>query len=214
MCILSVVTEPKWLEWARDLQAISQAGLAYGHDDYDIQRYRQVAEIAAEIIAGHSDISFERLTGLFGTEAGYPTPKVDVRAAVFQASRLLLVRERSDGLWTLPGGWADHDESPSEGAARECLEESGYRARPVRLLAVYDIRKHYHEPQHFFGIYKLFFDCELIGREQEPDTTEIADVDFFAVAALPALNTSRVTRRQIARLFELHMHPEQPPDFD
>src|SRR4051794_32175558 len=117
---------PQWLEWTQRLQAIAQTGLTYAADQYDIERYEQIREIAAEIAAGHTDAGFERISGLFAAQAGYATPKVDVRGAVFRDDMLLLVKERSDGGWTLPGGWADVGDSPSEAVVREIAEEAGF----------------------------------------------------------------------------------------
>ena len=135
---------PKWLDWTQRLMAIAQNGLTFAEDPFDRQRYEQIRDIAAEIGSDHSDADAEQVRNLFTQDAGYATPKIDVRAAVFEDGRILLVRERSDGLWTLPGGWADVGESPSVAAVREVREEAGYECRPVRLLAIYD-RDH---PRH------------------------------------------------------------------
>ena len=152
----------RWLDLAQRLQAISQTGLAFASDPYDIERYEAVRAIAAEIIATHSDTDQGYIQGLFASEAGYATPKVDVRGAVFRDSAILLVKERSDGGWTLPGGWADVGDSPSDAVVREIVEESGYQTRAVKLLALYDRNKHGHPPYPFHA-YKIFFLCELIG---------------------------------------------------
>ncbi len=138
--------EPQWLTWARELQAHAQNGLAYSRDPYDLERFRSIRRIAVEIMAAYSGADLTSLAGLFDGEAGYATPKVDVRAAVFQDDAILMVREKTDGAWSLPGGWADVGESPGEMAAREVFEESGYRVRPARLLAVYDRNRHAHPP--------------------------------------------------------------------
>ena len=126
---------PNWADWTQRLQAIAQTGLHYARDPYDIERYEQIREIAAELAAHHSDLPAAKLRECFADQLGHATPKVDVRGAVFRDSRILLVRERSDGLWTLPGGWADIGESAAEATAREVWEESGYRVRATRLLA-------------------------------------------------------------------------------
>jgi len=203
---------PKWLDWARRLQAIAQTGLTFARDPYDVERYEAVRAIAAEIMAGHSDAELSVVRDLFASQAGYATPKVDVRGVVFRDDTILLVKERSDGGWTLPGGWADVGDSPGEAVVREVFEESGYRTRAVKLLAFYDRNKHPHPP-HPFHIYKAFIRCELVGGA--PATSgETDDVGFFRADELPDLSLTRVLPEQIARLFEHYRHPEWPADFD
>lgn len=203
---------PRWLAWVREIQAVGQTGLAYSKDPYDIQRYERLRHLAREMMAAAGEVEVSAIDTLFSGEAGHATPKVDVRAAVFQENRLLLVRERSDGLWTLPGGWAEPGESPSEAIVREVKEESGYCVRATRLLAVYDRDKHGHPP-HVFHIYKLFFACEFCGGEASV-SIETGAIDFFAAEAIPDLSTDRVTPAQISRLFEFHRNPDTPADFD
>src|SRR5690349_866057 len=148
--------EERWLEWGRALQTISQNGLAYTQNPFDVERFAEIRKIAAEILSTYSGLESEPMLELFMGEQGYATPKVDVRGAVIQDNRILLVRELLDnGRWTLPGGWADVSDSPSEAVLREIREESGYEARAVKLVAVYDRRRHGHPP-FYFSIYKLF----------------------------------------------------------
>jgi ADP-ribose pyrophosphatase YjhB (NUDIX family) len=202
----------KWLDWMQRLQALAQTGLNYAGNLFDVERYKQVREIAAEMAAHHSDADVDALRALFAGEVGHATPKVDVRGVVFRDDAVLLVRERSEGLWTLPGGWADVGESAGEAVVRETWEESGYRTRAVKLLALYDRNRHPHPPYPFHA-YKLFFQCELLGGE--PVTSVETDgIDFFRENELPELSTTRVTASQIARFFEHCRHPEWPTDFD
>ncbi len=203
---------PQWLKWARNLQAIAQNGLTYADNHFDRERYKAVREIAAEMMAAHSAAELEFVRDLFAHEAGAATPKVDVRAAVFRDNSILLVKERSDGLWTLPGGWADVNEPPSQAIVREVYEESGYSTRAVKLLAFYDRDLHGHPP-YPFHVYKLFFQCDLVGGAPKP-SEETEAVAFFPEDALPKLSLSRVTPAQIARLFGHYDHPEWPTDFD
>lgn len=202
----------QWLHWAQNLQALAQNGLTFAHDPFDIQRYEAVRQIAADMLGALAHTEPQRILDLWRQEVGYATPKVDVRAAVFRQGRILLVRERCDGLWTLPGGWVDVNESPSEAVTRETYEESGYHTRAVRLLAVHDKNKHAHPPSAHHS-FKLFFHCELLGGEPV-QTVETDAVDFFHANALPALSLSRVTPAQIARLFDYMQHPEWPTEFD
>jgi ADP-ribose pyrophosphatase YjhB (NUDIX family) len=152
--------DPQWLAWAKQLQTIAQTGLTYVRDPYDRERYEQVREIALEMLAAGSGLPMPEARGLFAGETGHATPKVDVRGVVFQGDTILLVRERSDGGWTLPGGWADPGEAPSVATVREVYEESGYRTRAIKLLALYDRDLHGHGP-HPYHIYKVFFQCEI-----------------------------------------------------
>lgn len=204
--------DPSWLERAKRLQAIAQTGLAYVRDPYDRERYEAVRDIAAAMIADGAGVELQALAGLFAAESGYATPKVDVRAAVFRDERILLVKERSDGLWTVPGGWADVGDSPRAAVEREVVEESGFEVRAVKLAAVYDRNRHGHTP-HLFHIWKLFFVCEIIGGSPRP-SVETEAAGFFALDDLPALSTERVTSRQIAQMLEHHRHPERPTAFD
>jgi len=204
--------EPKWLEWSQKLQAIAQNGLTYSEGVYDIERYKQLQAIATEIMATYSDVEHSYLLDLFSGEVGYATPKVDVRGAIFRDDTILLVKERADGLWTLPGGWADVGESPSEVVVKEVYEESGYQTRATKLLAVYDRDKQGHPPFPFY-VYKLFFQCELIGGSPS-SSIETEAVDFFPEDALPELSIGRVTPTQIARLFQHYRQPDLPTDFD
>ncbi|HNT76813.1 MAG TPA: NUDIX hydrolase [Anaerolineae bacterium] len=204
---------PQWLTWARALRALAQAGLTYTENPFDKERYVAIQEIAAEMMATGAEADLTTVHDLFAEQAGYETPKVDVRGVVFRDDRLLLVRELQDGgRWTLPGGWADINEPPSTAVAREVWEESGYETRAVKLLLLYDRDRHGHPP-HAFSIYKLFFLCELLGGEPS-DSHETGGADFFAEDAIPDLSISRVTPKEIARLFEHHRHPEWPTEFD
>lgn len=199
------------LDWARRLQAIAQNGLHFSKDPYDRQRFEQVREIVAEMLAAPADRP-ALIEGL-ALESGYATPKVDTRAVVIRDGKILLVREAVDGLWTLPGGWADPGERPSENCVREVREEAGLEVRIVRLLAVYDREIHGAEPRHFFHAYKLFVHCEIVGGELTP-SEETPEVGFFDPECLPPLSLGRVNAREIARCLELIRNPTAPADFD
>ena len=205
--------EPDWLKWAKHLAAVSQNGLTYAEDVYDIERYETIRQIAAEMISARTDLGTDALLTIFAKEDGYATPKVDVRGVVFRDDRILLVKERIDNGWTLPGGWADPCKSPSENVVREIYEESGFETQAQKLLAVYDRSKHPHKPLMPFHIYKLFFLCEITGGS--PQTShETTAVGFFAEDQIPELSVSRILPHQIVRMFEHYRNPDLPPDFD
>jgi ADP-ribose pyrophosphatase YjhB (NUDIX family) len=208
-----MIYEPKWVGWARKLQAIAQTGLHFAESEYDRQRYQTILDLSVEIFAEYSGEPISLVNRLFENQTGYATPKVDVRGVVFREERLLLVRERADGLWTLPGGWADVNDAPSEAVEREILEESGFSAKAERLLAVFDRSKHAHEPPFPYHVYKLFIRCRLEGG-QAATTMETSAADFFAENEIPALSVSRVTPEQIRFCFEMEECPESPSRFD
>jgi ADP-ribose pyrophosphatase YjhB (NUDIX family) len=206
-------SNPRWLKWSKRLQAIAQNGLTFAQDSYDIERYRAIRQIAAEMLAEGSGLEHTAILGLLEKETGYATPKADVRGVVFRESKLLLVREKSDGKWTLPGGWADVGESPAENVVREIHEESGFVTRASKILAVYDRSKHPHEPPFAFHVYKIFVLCSIIGGKETP-SSETDSVGFFGETEMPELSITRITPAQIRRMFEHHRAPEMPTDFD
>jgi ADP-ribose pyrophosphatase YjhB (NUDIX family) len=208
--------EPVWLVWARELQAIAQTGLTFATNGYDRERYTAIRSLAAQIMATQSDADFGRVEALFAAQTGYATPKVDVRGAIFdENTRILLVREIADaGRWTLPGGWADVNQSPAESVIREVREEAGLEVRVRKLAAVYDRARHPHQPPHPFHVFKLFFICDVIGGIPEPGT-ETSEVAFFAENEIPGdLSLGRVVPHQIVRMFEHARHRDLPTDFD
>lgn len=205
--------EPQWVAWARKLHALAQTGITFNQDNqYDIDRYQQIAGIADEIMATHSELNAHAIGDFFAHDSGYATPKVDVRGAVFRNDEILLVRERRDGRWTLPGGWADVNDAPSEAVEREVVEESGFTVRATKLAMLLDKSRHDHppSPRH---TYKIFLLCDLLGGE--PRTSVETDaVGFFAEDAIPDLSLHRTIPSQIQRLFEHHRRPDLPADFD
>ncbi|MBM4029045.1 MAG: NUDIX hydrolase [Planctomycetes bacterium] len=205
--------EPNWLTWAKRLAALAQDGLTYSDNEYEIDRYNQIRQVASEMMAAGFQLETRTFLDLFAREQGYATPKVDVRGAVFRDDKILLVREKIDGGWTLPGGWADPCQSPSEAVAREVFEESGFEVRVVKLAAVYDRSKHPHLPPMPFHLYKLFFLCEITSGAAT-ESYETTGVDFFAEDPLPPLSISRTLPFQIARLFEHYRNRALPTDFD
>ncbi len=213
----AVPGEPRWLEWARGLQAVAQAGLAYARDPFDMERYRHVRRIAAEMAAEHSAGDAVAIEGLFAMANGYPTPKIDVRAAVIVDDEILLVRECDDGRWALPGGWADLGESPAEAVVRETREEAGVEVCAVKLIALYDRQRHGH-PHHPEYSYKAFFLCQpveaAVARPRPRVALEVDDVAFFPRTALPELSVARVTSRQIEVAFAHQLDPALPTEFD
>jgi ADP-ribose pyrophosphatase YjhB (NUDIX family) len=204
--------EPKWLSWAKELRTMAQTGLTYAKDPYDIVRYKRIQEMAMEIMATQTEDDLGHIKGIFEHEEGYTTPKVDVRAVAFREGKVLLVRERSDGYWTLPGGWADVGESAGEGVVREVWEESGFKVLAKRVLAIYDRDKQGHPP-HPYSIFKIFFECEIVGGEATL-SSETDGVDFFAEDELPPLSLTRVLPEQIRRFFAMVREGKLVADFD
>jgi ADP-ribose pyrophosphatase YjhB (NUDIX family) len=208
-----MAAEPRLWALARKLQATAQTGLEYNQNEYDRERYESISHIAAELMAVHCDAPIETFRKMFTEQSGYATPKVDVRVAAFREGKILMVREAMDGLWTMPGGWADVNDSPREAAEREVWEESGFRVKAVKLAAVYDRAKHPHEPPLPFHVYKMFFVCEILSGVATP-SRETPEVGFFSLDALPPLSVSRVLEFQVRRLFEHAKNSELATDFD
>ncbi|HEY0184112.1 MAG TPA: NUDIX hydrolase N-terminal domain-containing protein [Rhodopila sp.] len=209
------MSDPDWLVWAREIQAIAQTGLAFGKDPYDLDRFAALQRLAARIMAEHTDAELGRIEALFAAETGYATPKVGVRGAVFDADgRILMVREVVDeNRWTLPGGWADVNQTPAQSVVREVFEESGYHVRAVKLAAVWDRARQAH-PATAFSVVRMFFVCALEGGSPKI-SLETSEVGWFAEADVPTdLSMRRTLPRHISRMFAHWRDPGLPTEFD
>jgi len=209
------MTEPDWLAWAREVQAVAQTGLTFCKDPYDRERYEALRDLAARVMTSAGGANLAAVVNLFAAQEGYATPKIDVRGAAFDAEgRILMVREAQDaGRWTLPGGWADVNLTAAENVAKEVVEESGFEVRVRKLAAVWDRTRQGHDPAPF-SAYKLFFICDITGGAVRTslETTEVA---FFAEDALPAdLSTGRVLPHQLRRMFAHARDNTLPTEFD
>jgi ADP-ribose pyrophosphatase YjhB (NUDIX family) len=203
---------PRWLAWAREIQALAQTGETYALNEWQSGRYQRLMEIAAEIISAQTEHPVEPVIESFKLQPGYATPKVDVRGAVFRDNKLLLVREKMDGGWTMPGGWADVGDSPAAGAEREVWEESGFRVKAQKVIGVYDANRI--EPMQLYHAVKLIFLCEILSGEATPsnETTEVA---FFAKDAIPTpLSGERTRLRHIDHAFAANRDPYWVTVFD
>ena len=205
-------TVPQWLSWARELQAIAQTSLHYVENDYQRQRFERILELSAEITQAYTHLPAEQWVDIFNTQKGYATPKVDVRGVVFYQGKILMVRERADGRWTLPGGWADVGYVPSQAAEREVWEEAGFHVHARRVIGVYDANRT--GPLEFFHAFKLIFLCDLIDGQATP-SDETSEVAFFGRDELPALLSGERTRpRHLENAFAVFDNPGLPTFFD
>ncbi|MFE7082901.1 NUDIX hydrolase [Priestia megaterium] len=204
--------ESKWLYWAKQLQSIAQTGLTYSKDIYDLERFELIRNISVEMMAQQTGMDKTVIKDLFANETGYATPKVDVRAAVFKNNQILMVKEKSDGKWSLPGGWADIGLTPSEVAVKEVEEESGFHVKAIKMLGVLDMKCHPHPPSPYH-IYKMFIQCELVGGKPTKGI-ETSEVNFFAEDELPPLSISRNTKEQIEMAFKYLYAPQKSTYFD
>jgi ADP-ribose pyrophosphatase YjhB (NUDIX family) len=203
---------PQWLSWAREMQAIAQTSLHYVENDYQRQRFERILELAAEITQAYTHLPAAEWVGTFDCQKGYATPKVDVRGAVFKDDKILMVRERADGGWTLPGGWADVGDVPSEAAEREVWEEAGFHVHARRVIGVYDANRS--GPLEFFHAFKLIFLCDLIDGAATP-SDETSEVAFFGWNELPAvLSGERTRHRHLEHAFAMAENPDRPTFFD
>jgi ADP-ribose pyrophosphatase YjhB (NUDIX family) len=200
------------LDLARRLLALSQTGLHFTAEEYDRERYREVGDIAVKLLELQGGVTADQVREAWLVEDGYITPKLDVRGAIFRDERVLLVRERTDGRWALPGGWADVNDTPSSAVLKEIEQESGFTARVSKLAAVYD-RARRNRPPHMFHSWKLFFVCEITGGEAR-SSYETTAVEFFPLDQLPELSTGRSNAEQIRRMYQHHLDPQLPTEFD
>ncbi|MBJ7985535.1 MULTISPECIES: NUDIX hydrolase N-terminal domain-containing protein [Bacillus] len=189
----------KWIDWVKQIQSLAQAGLTYSKDVYDLERFQQLRDISIAMMSHYTKTDWEVVENLFASETGYQTPKVDIRAVIFQNEKLLFVKEKSDGKWALPGGWADIGYTPTEVAVKEVLEETGYKVDHFRLLAIFDKEKHQPSPSATH-IYKIFIGCEIVGGEKKL-SIETEDIDFFSENEIPDLSIARNTEWQIKEMF-------------
>jgi len=196
-----------WLLLAKKLQSIAQAGLTYTENPYDRSRYEQLQLLTGEILHHFTGTSMDAITDLIKSEKGYLTPKVDVRGVIFREDTILLVRERIDGCWSVPGGWADVGLTPFEVAEKEVWEESGLKVDAIRLLALLDKKCHNHPPD-LYHVYKAFILCREKGGSLNGGL-ETSDVGFFPPDALPPLSKNRITREQIEMLFDYKNNPDK-----
>lgn len=205
--------ELELLEIAKRIRALSQTGLVYSECDYTTERYQELLDLSHKITAKLTDNRVEDIKGIFRIADDYVTPKVDVRAVVFNSqNEILMVKERADGAWALPGGWADVGFTPSEVAVKEVKEETGLDVNSVRLLAVLDKKCHNHPP-HLHYAYKIFILCEFNGGNFT-EAFDILDKGFFKRNALPPLSLDRNTTEQIELMFEYKDNPQKLPIVD
>lgn len=204
--------EPKWLEWAKQLQSIAQAGLTYSKDVYDLERFEMIRAISVDMLSLQTDVSTTMIKDLFANETGYATPKVDIRAVIFKDDKILMVKENTDDKWALPGGWGDIGLTPSEVAVKEVKEESGFDTKAIKLIGVLDKKCHPHPPSPYH-VYKMFIQCEIVGGLPR-EGIETSAVGFFAENELPSLSIERNTESQIKLAFKHLHHPQEPAFFD
>jgi len=202
---------PKWLDWAQEIFSLSQSGITYSGNQYDIERFKRLQEITAEIIASQSEISKETVLKSFSMQAGYITPKIDVRGAVIRDNKILLIQERADGKWAMPGGWADLGNTPASVAEREVWEESGFRVKAEKVVAVMDANRI--QPMEFYHAYKIIFLCKLLDGEPRISYETLA-VEFFDPNNLPPLSTYRTNEDMLREVFAHVKNPDLPTAFD
>ncbi len=201
------------LNLIKRLKAIADTGLVYTEGDYDKERYVELQNISLQLMAHIAEEPLKVIRDFFVPQSDYPTPKVDVRGFVLNdKNEVLMARERIDGRWTIPGGWADVGSTPSEVAVKEIFEETGLEARVVRLLGVYDKQVHPHPPEPYY-IYKIIFLCEITGGALQPGF-DMLGADFFPLDALPSLSEERILETQVKQLFALAKSNSNEVHFD
>ena len=189
---------PQWLEWAREIQQLSQTGLAFAITDYEKKRYKRLIELTAEMVDYSTKLDKPAVEKVLMEQPGYATPKIDVRAAVINENKILLVQERTDNMWAMPGGWADVGDFPSQVAIRETKEESGFDVKPRKVAGVYDANRTGGRLE-FFHAFKIVFLCDLIGGEARA-SNETIDVKFFSFEELPPLSKNRTNNNHLEEI--------------
>ncbi|MEN8227798.1 MAG: NUDIX hydrolase [Bacteroidota bacterium] len=188
---------------AKQVQAIAENGLHYTENDYDKDRYNNLEEISVRMLSLVTDLSPEIIRMATPEKNGYRTPKIDVRCVIFNdQDEILMVKERVDSCWSLPGGWCDVGYTPREVAEKEAFEEAGIRIKATRVLAIFDKKCHDH-PEDLYYTYKIFMECEAENYEISTGM-ETLDVGFFPQDRYPELSTPRNTAGQIDRMFDFH----------
>ena len=205
---------PNWLKYARELQAAAQTGLTFAANKYEKDRYEHLRDLAARMMVEGSGEPMALVAGAFVEQKGYCTPKVDVRAAIFREGEVLLVSELADGgRWTMPGGFADPNGTPSENTLREVREEAGLVVAISKLAAVYDRDKRGGTSPYPFHIYKLFYICEIVGT-CEKSALETGDPEWFSIDNLPELSIDRTSPWHVRQMYQHYLHPELATEFD
>ena len=201
----------KWLKWILELQSLAQAGVFYGKDRFDLERYQRIREISAQMLSSMTDMPLETVKDVFCCEVGYQTPKIDTRAAIFKDDKILLVQEYT-GLWSMPGGWCDYDLSVKANTVKEVQEEAGLEVTADYIIAVQDREKH-NLPRYIYKVCKIFVMCSLVGGEFEENSETIGS-GWFSLEKLPPLAEPKVNAQQIAMCFEAHRSESWVPLFD
>lgn len=200
------------MEWAIEIQSLSQIGLTYTKDVYDRERYQRLREISAEMLAKKTEVSIEKVKDLFCHETGYQTPKLDTRAAIFRNNKILLVHE-NNGTWSLPGGWCDVLESVKSNTEKEVREETGLNVKAVKIISIQDRNKH-NKPVYAYGVCKIFVLCEVINGNfvENIETTEIR---YFSLQDLPHnLAEEKTNKEQIEMCFKAYLNENWQTQFD
>lgn len=206
--------EKSLLDLGREIQAIAKTGLEFCPNPYDIERFQKISGLANEILARHSDLSKERLEGIYLDEKGYTTPKIDVRAVVFHEGKVLMVKEAESGAWSCPGGYVDVNESLREAVERETFEESGWKVRAWKVAGIFDHRKGLYK-RHLYHFHKTYVLCDLVGGEAKA-SFETSAVAFFSRSEIEnlSLDPGRIAKPHLVRMFDHLADPSLPTDFD
>ncbi len=200
-----------WLEWAKELQFIAQAGLTYSKDPFDRERFERIRELSAEMMSLQNGLPLEQVKGLFCNETGFQTPKLDTRAAIFKEGKILLVKERNE-TWSLPGGWVDVMQTIRSNTIKEVKEEAGLDVEAVRIIALHDRNLH-NPPPYAYNVCKVFVLCEAKGGSFRPNT-ETTESRYFGPDELPLLAEEKNTAEQIRMCFTAYAHPDWQTEFD
>lgn len=203
----------RWLTWAKEIQFIAQAGIEYSRDPFDRERFERLREVSAEMLSLMTDVPLEKVRDLFCNETGFQTPKLDSRAAIIRDGKILLVREH-DGLWAMPGGWVDVDQTIRSNIEKEVREEAGLAVEVGRLVALHEFSRRNCNRVWPYNIIKAFVLCKPLGEPELPDNIETSAVEWFSPDDLPPLHIGKQTEGQIRMCFEAAANPDWIVEFD
>ncbi|AUM12423.1 NUDIX hydrolase [Ketobacter alkanivorans] len=206
--------ESPWLAIAKRLQALAVTGQQFTRDQYELERYSEIESLSNQMLALLGNAPIAVVETLFASgETGYVTPKVEVRGAILRGDRILLVQEKEDGLWAMPGGYADVGLSPAENVEKEVWEEAGMKVKACHLYALrHKARGDYPpDPRDF---YKLHFICQCQDTEVPSPGLETHAAEFFPLHSLPPLSLGKVLPEDVQAAFDFVERGELRTYFD
>lgn len=180
------------------IQSIAKIGLVFSSDPYALTNYKEINDLSTRFLEQLMEVEFDR-PNYFQRDI-YPTPNISVRTIIFDKTRekVLFVREAKTHDYSLPGGWADLYDSPSEAAKNECDQEAGANVNIVRLVGL--LHRTPFKSNTSLPEYVAVFEGVINGRLHEHEY-ETDDVAFFPIDELPPLSR-KVSKEEIVKMIK------------